>query len=249
MYIYPDKCIKCKICVSYCPMECIKESENYMEIDLNECVECGICLRNANCPTGAIYQTSLEMPRAVRKAFSDPFAKHKNIKIKHMGRGTEEIKTNDVTGIVNDLNRVAIAIELGRPAIGARFRDVEKITMAISKFDIEYEENNPLTPYIVNKLTGEIEQEIINEKILSCIIEFGVYIQDLKDILNAVKAIEKEVNTVFTVAVICKVNKNNKPVCEDILLENGYDVNLASSKTNMGLGRPLYEDRIKETGQ
>lgn len=246
MHIIEDKCIKCKKCVPYCPMEAIKEGEKSMVIDLEECVECGICLRNSNCPTKAIEQDFLKMPRAVRKSFSDPFGKHENTEMKHMGRGTEEIKTNDVTGIIHTLDKVAVAIELGRPGVGARFRDMEKITKAISKFDIEYEKNNPVTPYIIDKKTGEIEPEILNEKILSGIVEFRIDVKELGEVLKAVKAIEDQVETVFSVCVINKVDENNKPSAEDIIVNNGFDILSASSKTNMGLGRPLYEDRIKE---
>lgn len=245
MQINQDKCINCKKCVPYCPMECINPGEKSVQIDLEECVECGICLRNSNCPVNAIEQTFLTMPRAVRKAFSDPFGKHENIEVKHMGRGTEEIKTNDVTGIIHTLDEAAVAIELGRPGVGARFRDMEKITKAVAKFDIVYEKNNPVTPYIIDKKTGEIEPEILNEKIMSGIVEFRAKINDLAEILKAVKSVEDKVETVFTVAVICKVDENNKPSAEDVIVNNGFNIRAASSKTNMGLGRPLYEDRIK----
>lgn len=244
MYIDAEKCVKCGLCQPYCPMGCIKAGEDAMYIELEECVECGICERNANCPTKAINQSFLEMPRAVRKAFSDPFGKHENTELKHMGRGTEEIKTNDVTGIVHSMDRVAVAVEVGRPGVGAYFRDVEILTKAISKYEIEYEKNNPLTPYVIDKSTGEIEPDILNEKVLSVIIEFGCNVDDLEDILAALKEVQYDVDTVFSVAVISKVDENNKSSVEDLLLKNGYQIRSASSKTNVGLGRPLYEDRI-----
>lgn len=246
MYIEVDDCIKCGLCQPYCPMDCIKEGEESMFIVLEDCVECGICERNANCPVNAIKKNYLEMPRAVRKAFSDPFGKHENTELKHMGRGTEEIKTNDVTGIVNSLDRVAVAIEMGRPGIGAYFRDVEIITKALGKCDINYEKNNPLTSYILDKKVGNIEPEILNEKVLSVIIEFACKVADLEDILSTLREVQDDVDTVFSVCVISKVDEDNNSSVEDLLVKNGYKIRSASSKTNVGLGRPLYEDRIKE---
>jgi len=227
-------------------VNCIEEGEQSMEIDLDECVECGICLRNANCPTEAIYQSYLEMPRAVRKAFSDPFGKHENTEMKHMGRGTEEIKTNDVTGIIHDLEHVALAVELGRPSVGVRLYDLEKVSKAVAKFDIQFEKHNPITSLIIDKSTGQIDPEVLNEKILSGIVEFKVNICELGLVLEELKKVEKEVDTVFSVCVICKMDENNNSLIEPILKECGYDVKNVPSKTNMGLGRPLYEDRIRE---
>lgn len=245
MFIDASKCIMCQQCVPYCPMQCIKEDKGAMTIDLEECVECGICLRNANCPTEAIYQVFLSMPRAVRKAFSDPFGKHENTELKHMGRGTEEIKTNDVTGIISTFDKVAIAIEMGRPSVGAYFRDVEKVTKALGCFAIEYEKNNPVTPYILDKTTGCIEPSILNEKVLSCIIEFRTKAEELLPILATLREVAKSLKTVFSLCLICKIDDNNHSLVEDVLVTEGYQIRQASSKTNVGLGRPKYEDRIK----
>jgi NAD-dependent dihydropyrimidine dehydrogenase PreA subunit len=235
----------CEKCLPYCPVGCITLGESSAEIDQEECVECGMCLRDAPCPPKAFSQDFLTMPRAVRKAFSDPFSKHENTELKHSGRGTEEIKTNDVTGIVSDLNVVAIAIEMGRPQVGARFSDVEKITKALSRFDIEYEKHNPVTPYIIDKKTGTVEPQILNEKVLSCIVEFRAAVKDVEGILAALKTVGNEVKTVFSVCMIARIGKDNKTVVEDLLVKNGYPIYQASSKTNVGLGRPRYEDRVK----
>ena len=245
MNIDPEKCMACGQCAPYCPVECITVGDYAATIDDEECVECGICLRNANCPTEAISQDFLTMPRAARKAFSDPFGKHENTELKHMGRGTEEVKTNDVTGIVSRLDTVAVAIELGRPQIGARFTEVEKITKVVSRFNIEYEKHNPVTAYILDKKTGTVDPQILNEKVLSCIVEFRCSIHDLEEILAALKNVEKDVRTVFTVAIIARVGLDNKTLVEELLARNGYPIYRASSKTNIGLGRPRYEERTR----
>ena len=243
MLINGEKCVKCGQCLPYCPMNCIVEGLDSMEVDQDECVECGICLRNSGCPVQAFEAPKLQMPRFVRGVFSDPFTRHPN---QEGGRGTEEIKTNDVTGVVNSLGRVEIAIEMGRPGIGARFRDVELMTKTVSRFPIEFAKGNPVTSFIIDKKTGQIEPSILNEKILSCIIEFEADAGDLADILDAVREASRRLSTVFSISVICKIDENNDSVVEREIVSKGYEIDKSSSKTNLGLGRPLYEDRVKE---
>jgi hypothetical protein len=51
------------------------------------------------------------------------------------GRGTEEIKTNDVTGRIGE-GEAGIVVELGRPGVGARIRDVERVAMALLRWAV-----------------------------------------------------------------------------------------------------------------
>ncbi len=245
MTINVEKCIQCGQCIPYCPMDCISEGDAAMVIDNEECVECGACLRNAGCPVDAFESPELDMPRYVRRAFSDPFGKHENTEFKHTGRGTEEIKTNDVTGVVHDLDTVEVAVEMGRPGIGARFSDVEIITKAVSRFGVIFDKYNPVTAYLADQTTGEVDPSILDEKVLSCIIEFAAPADKLLPILDAVKEASSKLKTVCSICVICKVDDNDKTIVETKISESGYDIRRASSKTNVGLGRPLYEDRIK----
>jgi len=46
------------------------------------------------------------------------------------GRGTAEMKTNDITGRVK--RGGGVAVELGRPGVGTRFTDVEKVSREIA---------------------------------------------------------------------------------------------------------------------
>ena len=96
MLIKQDRCIGCGQCVVICPVQAIKLNEdNKAFIDQDICVECSTCYRSANCPSKAIRKERLKMPRLVRNPFSDVVATHKLTGVP--GRGTEEMKTNDVT--------------------------------------------------------------------------------------------------------------------------------------------------------
>src|SRR5512147_2183090 len=119
MLIKPDVCIGCGNCMPYCPVEAIHESDKKTPkgkmirvIDLDQCVECGACLRASICPVEAIDQQPLEWPRMVRSAFSNPMTPHRNTGI--LGRGTEEMKTNEVTNRFVR-GQVGVAVEMGRP--------------------------------------------------------------------------------------------------------------------------------------
>ena len=56
----------------------------------------------------------------VRAAFSNPITEHKKTHI--VGRGTEEMKTNELTHRFVT-GQVGVAIEMGRPGTGARLRE------------------------------------------------------------------------------------------------------------------------------
>ena len=92
MKIDPEKCISCLECIDYCPMKCILEGDEATFIDQDECVECGVCLRAAVCPTDAIYmpEEAFQYPRSIRREFSDPGVQYPTLK--QGGRGTEEMK-------------------------------------------------------------------------------------------------------------------------------------------------------------
>ena len=53
-YIVKDECIKCKLtdCVDVCPVDCFYEGENFLAIDPDECIDCGVC--EPECPLDAI---------------------------------------------------------------------------------------------------------------------------------------------------------------------------------------------------
>ena len=53
-YIVKDECIKCKLtdCVDVCPVDCFYEGENFLAINPDECIDCGVC--EPECPVDAI---------------------------------------------------------------------------------------------------------------------------------------------------------------------------------------------------
>jgi len=54
-HIVAEPCIKCKYtdCVAVCPVDCFHEGANFLAIDPEVCIDCGLCI--PECPTKAIF--------------------------------------------------------------------------------------------------------------------------------------------------------------------------------------------------
>lgn len=53
-YLVTENCIKCKHtdCVEVCPVDCFYEGPNFLVINPDECIDCGVCI--PECPVDAI---------------------------------------------------------------------------------------------------------------------------------------------------------------------------------------------------
>lgn len=238
MIIYKNVCVGCGQCQPFCPIGAIYFEDMKSEVDQDLCYECGNCLRVDVCPVEAIAESPhvYEYPRALRKYFSDPNATHAATAIQ--GRGTEESKTNDVTNRCGP-GEVGIGIETGRPTLGMGLRDIQKITRALAKAGItEIEANNPIHSMIENSETGDLKPELLNERVLSAIIEIMVKRDRLGPVLKTIKAVAKEVDSVFTLDVFTRLEPGLTIPQEvvDIIESEGFTWR-PNAKINMGLGR------------
>ncbi len=232
-----ENCIACGNCLPYCPMGAISPGDERAAVDEDECVECNICRRAAGCPVDA-FEPRVEGLRALRNAFSDPLVPHKNTSVP--GRGTEEMKTNEVTGRFRR-GHAGVAIELGRPGIGARFRDVEKVAMACAEVGVTFEPHNPVTFLIKDQKTGKFQDEILNEKVMSAIVEFAVPNEKLAAILEKIREVSKKIDTVFSLDLACRVEEDGSTPAVEIARACGFHPSI-NGKTNLGLGRPLAKE-------
>lgn len=69
-YLVTENCIKCKHtdCVSVCPVDCFYEGENFLVINPDECIDCGVC--EPECPVGAIV-SEIALSEKDRKTWMD----------------------------------------------------------------------------------------------------------------------------------------------------------------------------------
>lgn len=54
-FVVTESCVRCKYtdCVSVCPVDCFHEGPNFLVINPEGCIDCGVCV--PECPVGAIY--------------------------------------------------------------------------------------------------------------------------------------------------------------------------------------------------
>ena len=240
MLIDKEACIGCEACHPYCPVQAIRtvEKDDVSDVDQDECVECGVCLRSEICPTDAIFMPELQWPRSVRAFFSDPLTKHPSTELE--GRGTEEMKTNDVTGRFPS-GIAGIGVEMGRPGIGTSLKDLQTVAMALAKIGVEFEPQNPTTALMADPKIGRLREDILEEKVLSAIVEFSIENNRLKDALEALKKAATKIDTVFSLCLISRIGRDGDIPTIPIALGAGFTPRI-NTKTNVGLGRPLREE-------
>jgi hypothetical protein len=185
------------------------------------------------CPTAAFTPDDLEWPRVVRRAFSDPRVPHESTGVE--GRGTEEVKTNDVSGRVN-VGEVGFTIEFGRPGIGLWFHEIQKMCWELAQAGVAFEKKNPVTSLMSDVSTGTLREDILGEKVLSAIVEIKVPVARTEEIIRLVWAVEKQIDTVVSLGVGTRCDAEGEDhVVAPILERMGYRLDRA--KTNIGLGR------------
>jgi hypothetical protein len=185
------------------------------------------------CPTAAFEPEELVWPRVIRRAFSDPRVPHESTGVE--GRGTEEVKTNDVTGRVK-VGEVGFTIEFGRPGVGVYFRDIQKMCWALAEAGVSFEKKNPVTSLMTDVNTGSLREDILDERVLSAIVEIKVPVARTEEIIRLVWAVEKQVDTVIAIGVGTRCDEQGEDLVVAPALERlGYK--LERAKTNAGLGR------------
>lgn len=200
-------------------------------INEDECVECHVCYRSKVCPTEAFQKMPLKWPRTIRYHFSSAVAGHELTGMG--GRGTEEVKTNDVTGRYG-FGEVGFTVDVGRPGVGTSLVDVERIIGAVAQVGVELEPENPLTMLIVDKEKGILKEEVRNERVLSCIIEFKTSESKLVPVMNALTDVAKRINTNFTVGAIGRV-RGDGTIPLKALLDKAGIFYRPNGKINLGL--------------
>ncbi len=263
MQISKSRCVGCGNCVAVCPVSAIRiEADGRAQVDLDQCVECYTCYRGLSterlnptlvrgfrrvlswfrlrfdpapdvCPTSAIEPQELAWPRVVRRAFSDPLVSHEATGVH--GRGTEEVKTNDVTGRVA-VGECGMTVEFGRPGVSATFADMDRVTRRLARLGVHFEPNNPVTKLMTDVDTGAIREDLLAERVLSAIVEIKVPMAQVAEVMRAVEAAASESETIISIGVSTRCGPDGEDALGALLAEHGYTA--YRGKTNLGLGRP-----------
>lgn len=84
-YVITDKCLgeRYGTCTAVCPVDCIHpgeyQGEEFMIIDPETCIDCGLCL--PECPIGAIVEGEAESPEwaTINAQLAPEFREHKPV--------------------------------------------------------------------------------------------------------------------------------------------------------------------------
>jgi hypothetical protein len=237
------------------------ETDGLSEINEEVCVECQTCYKGMSvenlpqqparflrgllsifklrfqaepdiCPSGAITQNELTWPRVLRRTFSDPQMPHESTGVG--GRGTQEVKVNDVKERVKE-GEVGFTVEFGRPGVGAYFRDLDKVCRLLAKMQVKFQPENPVTALMSDVKTGKLQDDILDEKVMSCILEFKTDIAEMPDILRAIEREVNQLDTVVAMGVAVRCDSRGNDAVRDQLVTMGF--NAWRAKINIGLGR------------
>jgi len=276
MRIDPNKCVACGNCTYVCPMGAIyiDPAIERATVNRDECVECYACYNGLSqdhlnatlvrtlrrifkfmrvrfdpepdvCPTAAFAPEDLTWPRVVRRAFSDPRVPHESTGVE--GRGTEEVKTNDVSGRVK-VGEVGFTVELGRPGVGVWFREIQEMAWELGRAGVVFEKRNPITSLMTDSRVGTLREDILNEKVLSAIIEIKVPVERTEEIVRLIHGVEKRLDTVVSLGVATRCDADGEErIVAPILERLGYK--LERAKTNTGLGRITNQANASPEGE
>jgi len=118
------------------------------------------------------------------------------------GRGVIEVKTNDRTNYYKP-GEVGFFIEMGRPGVSSSLRDVEEMVRAFAQRGYQLVDYNSLAPLVADWKTGKLKSEVLEERVLSATLEFRATLADVPEMIAVLREVERQVDTVFSVGVMC----------------------------------------------
>jgi hypothetical protein len=183
----------------------------------------------------------LQWPRVIRRIYSNVLFKHPQTGM--TGRGTPEMKTNELTGKFKR-GEVGLAVELGRPDVTASFRDVNIISRALAAIGFEFDPEAPTTLLLKDKEKGILQDDVLDERVICAIIEGKAPADKLELILETLLKVQSEIDTVFSVDMITVAEDDWSIPNIERARKLGFEVR-PNAKTTLGLGRASKE-RIRE---
>ncbi len=234
MFVDKEKCLGCAVCVQYCPVGAIELKGSVAEIDIEGCVECFNCYRNEICPVYAITPSQLEWPRSIRRTLSDPQTLHSDSNLPIRVADEEGSTQSNAPGLV------WVAIEVGRPNLGTRLLDAEKVAMGVAGGGMRFNPESPLAGLMLDRQTGKMKEDVLNERVLTAVLEGTVSHEKLEGFLNSLEETGHQIATVMSVSLSVPVSEEPSLRMGEILKAKKIEVSRIG-KIDLGLERAIRE--------
>jgi hypothetical protein len=153
------------------------------------------------------------------------------------------VKTNDISGRVK-AGEAGFTIEFGRPGVGVWMREIQLMCWALADAGVAFEKRNPITSLMSDVATGTLREDILNEKLMSAIVEIKVPVERVEEVVRLVWDVEKRIDTVVALGVGTRCDEHGEDnVVAPVLERLGYSLHRA--KTNVGLGRVTNQAAVQ----
>jgi hypothetical protein len=115
-------------------------------------------------------------------------------------------------------------------------REIQEMAWTLARAGVSFEKRNPLTSLMSDVATGTLRPDILNEKVMSAILEIKVPVSRTEEVIRLVWDVEKRIDTVVALGVGTRCDDvGDETIVAPILEKLGYK--LERAKTNIGLGR------------
>jgi hypothetical protein len=91
---------------------------------------------------------------------------------------------------------------------------------------------------MTDQSTGDLDSTVLNEKFLSCILETMMPLERVPDVLEIIKGIAPELDTVISIDINARCGPDGEVPYEAIVHEAGFTMR-PNGKTNLGLARHI----------
>jgi len=115
------------------------------------------------------------------------------------------------------------------------------VTTLLTSLGVQFEDSNALYFLLQDPESGRIKKELVEEKVLSIIVEFTIHDVQLERIVTALREVLQTVNTVVSWGLVTRFEDDGTLPVTGRLENLGFTVR-PNAKVNMGMGRPLIED-------
>ena len=113
----------------------------------------------------------------------------------------------------------------------------QSIIKSVDLKTIKVEKDNPTYNLFADLTIGKLRDDVRGERVLSAILEFKTTVEKAPAVLEALKRIAEEVNTVISVDIASRFEPDGSLPAESVARAAGLELR-PNGKSNLGLGRP-----------